>query len=554
MEQRAKDLIKIGNKLFEDKQSVDSLWQEIALNFYPERADFTETRNAGDEYADHLYSSVPAMARRELGNVISAYLYSRSQKRFSIHVANETLDNSDAERKFLEFITDIQWRAMYDSPAGLSRTAKESGNALAAFGNAVIKFGMNRQADGLLFKSYHLRDNAWVENAEGRIDANWRKAKMSARQISEQWPTTHSKEVDKALDKEPHKEFDVQHIVVPARLYNYKSKSGKQFPFTSLYVETKEEVVLEEVGLNYFCYVIPRWQTVENSQYGLSMATAIVLPDGRTMQVVIRTLREAGEKYVDPPMIGVGDALRGDMALYAGGFTNADIEFDGRLEDVLRPVMQIKDGMPVGFQIAAALKEDIREGFFLDKIRLTDQTNRDMTAYQVRSIIEDQIRSQAPIFDPIEEEFEPLYRGVFDIMMGAGAFPIQYMPPTLRNQNIKFEFRSQLADLADQREAQTYITIRDSILAPAAQFDPAQLANVNWTEATRDAMRAGGWKAKWFNPKDAVDEERKRIAQEAEVQKGLGIASAASHIANQGGQGLQSLIEASAKVPTNEQT
>ena len=86
MEQRARDIVKIGNKLFDQKHEMDSLWQEIALNFYPERADFTTKRNAGEEFSDHLFSSYPVLARRELGNMLAASLRPRSQKWFSLHV------------------------------------------------------------------------------------------------------------------------------------------------------------------------------------------------------------------------------------------------------------------------------------------------------------------------------------------------------------------------------------------------------------------------------------------------------------------------------------
>jgi hypothetical protein len=544
MDQRARDALKMGEKLFEKKKEVDGLWQEIALNFYPERADFTSTRGAGDEFADHLFSSYPVLARRELGNLLSASLRPRSQDWFSIHVDDEDLDSGDAEREYLERITKVQRKFMYEASAGFVRATKQADHDFAAFGNAVIKFGPNRDGDGLLFQNFHLRDNAWSENAEGRVDCNHRNWDPTARQLAHHFPKTISSEVQRALKKDPEKPFKCRHIVMPSRLYEYKSQTGRKFPFVSLYVECESETVLEEVGLNYFCYVIPRWQTVAGSAFGSSMATSVILPDGRTTQIVIRTLREAAEKHVDPPMIAIGDAIRGDIALYAGGVTTADIEYDERLGEVLRPITMDKGSMPVGFEIAEALKMDIRSGFFLDKIQLPE-IKGDATAYQVRKIIEDSIRSQAPIFEPIEEEYNsPLCDGAFQVLRDGGAFSASEMPESLADRDVQFSFRSPLADMADQREAELFVDGVTRILAPIAQIDPAQLENVDITEGTRDALRANGFKAKWFKPREAVEQRQKQMAQAAAMAKGMETLGAAGTIAEQGGKGMAALNEA----------
>jgi len=271
------------------------------------------------------------------------------------------------------------------------------------------------------------------------------------------------------------------------------------------------------------------------------MATGILLPDGRTLQVVMRTLREAGEKYVDPPMVAVGDAIRGDIALYAGGVTQADMDYDEKLGEVLRPISQNRGGMPIGFDIAAALKEDIRAGFFLDKIQLPE-TNAHMTATEVRRRIQEHIRSAAPISKPIQQVYNhPLCDGVFDLLMAVRAFPMAEMPETLSDKELKFEFRSPLDELAEQNEADTYVDIMERIVMPAAELDPAQLENVNLTDATRDAMRAAGWKQKWFNPKEAVDARREQQAKEAEEAKAMEAAAGMAQIAEQGGKGISAI-------------
>ncbi len=541
---RAKEILRIGDKMFADKRQVDSLWQEIALNFYPERADFTTTRNEGEEFSDHLFSSYPILARRELGNLFAPNLRPTTQKWFGIHVNDEDLDEDVENRKFLDRMTTIQWRAMYDPLSMFVKSTKEADHDFAAFGNAVIQTTPNVVGDRLLYKTYHLRDNAWSENAEGKIDCNHRNWNPTARQLGHFFPENISKEVKEALEKDPEIKFNCRHVVMPSRLY--KSSNNRQFPFTSLYVERDSETVLEEVGLTYFPYTIPRWHTITGSPFGVSMATSVALPDGRTMQVVLRTLREAGEKFVDPPMIVVGDAVRGDIPLYPGGITVADIDYDERLGEVLRPVVQDRGGMPIGFEIAAALREDITAAFFLDKIQLPE-TNVEMTAFEVRRRIEKHIRAAMPLFEPIETDYnQPLCENTFHVLMENGAFgDMEQMPESLRGEDIKFSFRSPLQDMSDQNEAEIYTGIMESIIIPAMQIDPAQIENIDLTEATRDAAKAAGWKPTWFKDKSAVDEKRAELAEQAQAAQGMEEADAIAGIVEKGGKGIKSLEDVS---------
>lgn len=53
-----KALRELAGNLFDKRGPLMSLWQEIAEQFYPERADFTTTRSVGEDYAAHLSSSL----------------------------------------------------------------------------------------------------------------------------------------------------------------------------------------------------------------------------------------------------------------------------------------------------------------------------------------------------------------------------------------------------------------------------------------------------------------------------------------------------------------
>lgn len=545
MDAKARTVIQIGDGLFKQRGDLNSLWQEIALHFYPERADFTVTRSLGDEYADHLHSSYAPLARRELGNILSSNLRPRGSKWFSVHVEDEALDSGIEERRFLDHLGEMMWRAMYNPMAGFVRATKQADHDFVAFGNAVIKIALNQNGDGLSYQNYHLRDCVWAENAEHKVDQLHRKWEPTAWQLVQMFPKTVPDAVRKMVEKEPNKTVPCRHVVVPQRMYDFKSPRGKKFPFISLYIALEQETILEERGMSYFCYNVPRWQTFANTQYAHSMSTAICLPDGRTNNAVVRTLIEAGEKYVDPPMIAQTGVVRGGLDLYAGGLTTVDMEYDERLGEALRPVSQNSSGVPIGMDLSAMVKEDIRTAFFLDKMQLPDHTSAEMTAFETRRRIQELMRAQAPIFEPIEEDYShPLCDTTFHVLSKGGLFPLDQMPPSLSNANLRYTFRSPLSDLAEQQDAEVYIDLMNRIWLPAAQVEPEQMAQVNLTKATRDAAMSAGWKADWLTEEGAVDQVKEENRQKQEAAEMMAQLQAVGDAAKSGGEGMRAITQA----------
>ena len=544
MDSRAREIVRIGKGLFEAKQIVDTLNQEIALNFYPDRADFTEKRTMGEEFSDHLFTSYPVLAHRELSNMLAANLRDQSRQWVNIHVQNERVDQGREERAFLEYLTKIHWRGLYDPKAHMIKATKQTDFDFAAFGNGVIYGTPNMDNDGPLYRNYHLRDCAWSENAAGEVDHLHRRWKPTARQLVSIFGDKVHASVRKCLKKEPEKTFECQHVAMPSRLYSNKNRKGEDFAFTSLWVDVANQHTMEEVGLGYFPYCVPRWHLVSGSQYGRSLATSVILPDGRTMQVITRTLREAGEKFVDPPMITIADAIRGDVATYPGGITVADMEYDERLGEVLRPLSQDRGGMPIGFEMASALKEDISSGFLLDKIQLP-MPAKEQTAFEIRRRMEEHIRSSAPIFEPIQQDYNiQLNELNFNILSDGGAFPWDQMPEGLMGQDIEYKFMSPLSELAEQAKAQVFGEVMQSVIGPVSQFDPAQMKRINLDEAVGDATKALGMPANWDNGVEAVDQERQRLMQLQQMQMQMQAVQQGATIAETGANAEKALSEA----------
>lgn len=545
-----KALIERGDQLFGKRGTLLSLWQEQADNFYPERADFTVTRTLGTDFADHLSTSYPLLVRRDLGNSLGTMMRPTNIDWYHMRLERQEREDQPA-KEWLERATQIQKRAMYDRRSLFVRASKESDHDIAAFGQSVKTVELNRNADGLLYRCWHLRDVAWCENAEGKISTVHRKAKMTAMDLCQTFPgKIHSKIADCTSGngkREPYREFNIRHIVMPCEDYGderwmRKDRRGElATPWVSVFIDVDNAHEIECVGQSYFMYIIPRWQTVSGSQYAFSPATVCGLPDARLLQAITRTLLEAGEKFTNPPMIAVQEALRSDVAIYAGGITWVDQQYDERLGEVLRPLSQDKSGIPIGMDMAHDVRAMLAEAFFLSKLTLPER-GPEMTAYEVGQRVQDYIRQAAPLFEPLEDEDNgAVCDTTFELLMRHGAFgPNEDMPQSLSGQDIGFTFESPLHE-AIERQKGTKFMEATGLLAQVAQVEPAAAVQLDVVTAFRDVLLSIGIPAKWVRSEEAVQQEVEAQAQQKQAADLLGALGAGADVAQKIGDAGQAL-------------
>lgn len=535
----AKELIAYGDKLFEKRGTLMSMWQTMSENFYPERADFTLTRTLGDEFAGHLTTSYPLLVRRDLGNSLGAMMRSTSLDWFHMRLLREEYEDQPA-KEWMEWAAATQRRAMYDRGSLFTRASKESDHDLAAFGQSVKTVELNKSANGLLYRCWHLRDVVWHEDEEGKIGTVHRKWKPTAQELVKLFgDKCHPKVRDKLIggSKDPYCEINVRHVVMPSDQHG----EGFKTPYVSVYIDVDNAHIMEEVGQSYFMYVIPRWQTVSGSQYAFSPATVAALPDARLLQAMTLTLLEAGEKAANPPMLGVQEAIRSDVAVYAGGLTWIDAAYDERLGEALRPLTQDKSGIPFGADMRRDIMGMLRECFYLDKLSLP-VTGPEMTAYEVAQRVQDYIRQASPIFEPLEHEDNgAVCETTFELMLSHGAFgSYEDIPQSIRGKEIGFRFESPLHDAIERQKGQKFAEAR-ALLAETLPLDPTAAAHLDFRTAFRDTLTSIGVPAKWMNSEEDADaqiEQDKAEAQAAKLLEGMG---AGAEVGEQIGKAAQAL-------------
>lgn len=541
MEQRAKDEIQFGDDLFSKRVALMSLWQEQADNFYSERADFTVIRSLGMDFASILTTSYPLLCRRDLSNIFSTMLRPSDKEWFDVSVLRE--DRLDLEgKRWLEWSTNTQRRAMYDPVAKLQRATNEGDNDYIVFGQAVLSSELNRDGNALLHRCWHLRDTVWAEGYGGDIDYVQRKWKPTVREFCKTFPKYKDADGKLAtrLEKDPFGTIEIRHIVKPAEDWDRLGKS-RVHPYVSIYICVDYEDVIEEIGIWNKRYVIPRWQTVSGSQYAYSPVSVCALPDARLIQAMSLILLEAGEKAVTPPMVTPGGVIRSDVNLFAGGITAYDASYDEKAGEVLRIIPHDYTGFNFGMQLRADVAQMISKAFYLDKINLP-KLDKEMTAFEVSTRVSEYVRNALPIFAPTEVEYNGALCEIdFDLLMRGGAFgAYRDMPQSIRGQDIQFKFQSPLQGALEQQKGAEFNNAK-ALLAEAAALDPGAVNMIDARIALRDALEGIGTPIKWMRTPKAMAQIDQQHAQQEATQQMLDTMQKGAMVAKTTGDAMQSM-------------
>ncbi len=511
------ELLGLAKKLFDNQYSILSLWQTTAEHFYPERADFTVTRNIGQELADNVIDSTPQLFRRDFCNSFASML--REDEWFNMGVKGAA---DFRGKQWLQWATQ-QMRDLMDDPSSqFTRATKQGDHDYGTFGQCVISVEPNKLRNGILYRNWHLRDCAWFEDETGEVCGVVRKWNPTVRDLIQTFGEKNvHPDIKTKFEENPQAEHNCYHIFLPVDMRGGSERESMKY--VSIFIDIANGKIMEETEMSHKYYVIPRFQTIAGSPYAYSPATVVGLPNSRMLQAMTFTLMEAAERYARPPLIATQKVIRSDVNLEADGITWVDEEYDERTGAALRPMTQDRGGFPIGHEMRDEVKMILNSAFYLDKLNMP-QVDKEMTAYEVSELMKKYRREVLPLFSPLEKEYNgQLCELSFEIAFRNGFLgsPMD-VPPSLLGRDYEFKFKSPLSATEEEKRQVQFRQMSEQ-LAMAMQFEEGVKDNVNIDAAFRDAMTSTGTPMHWmFDPEQVAAQREMSMQQDMAMLEAQG--------------------------------
>lgn len=401
-------------------------------------------------------------------------------------------------------------------------------------------------------QSYAMGSFLWAEDDEGRVDTLHWEMEMPVREVVEKWGLNKCSARTKALFERNHihQTITVCGAIEPRRTHDpMKPLYATNMPVAVYYWEKGERGgFLHEGGLEAKTSIIgPRWEVVQGDPWPISSPARDALGDVKQLQAQHYDRDIAVQMSYKPPMVG---PVEGSMFSYSPGAYN--VMAISQMEKG-KPSQLVNGAVNVQYldQGIAQTQERVNEAFYARLFRIASEYGvqgvKDVTAYAISQIKEEQLMVLGPVLDSIDRGLlAPLVETAYHYALTSDLLPPP--PDELSGAAVSVQFTGLLFQaMRAIGVAPTERVIGFAGTMAAAGMTSA-MQNFDEDKLLRNFADQVGFDADNFRDPDQVEEERKAEAeamqQQQMIQAAPQMAQAANLISEASARGQEGMVGA----------
>ena len=481
-------------------------FQELADYMLPRKADIVRKRSRGEKRMDQIFDGTALQAVDLLSASLHGMLTSGATPWFHLALKDPDIGRDSQVQEWLETTSLRMMQAFNQS--NFETEIHEMYVDLVVFGTGCMFVEMD--GNQLRFSTRHIAEYHIAENQYGLVDTLFRKYKIPARQAVLRFGYDNVTDyIKKIYDKKPDDEVTILHAVLPRYERDTSKEDSLNMPFASVYICMESKMPLSVGGFQEFPYVVPRFLKATGETMGRSPAM-VALPDVKMLNLMSKTIIQAAQKQIDPPLLVPDDGFVLPIRTNPGGLNF----YRSGSRDTITP-LNTGSNIPIGLQMGEQRRQAIRSAFYVDQLLSGGAPN--MTATEVIQRQEERMRVLSPALGRLMNEMlRPLVERTFALMLRNDMLDVA--PEILQGRDVDIEYVSPLARA--QKSSSLNNTMKAlEILMPLAQSLPVG-DHVDPDGLVRHITDALGVPKTVLNSDEEIAQQRQqRAAQQAQMQE-----------------------------------
>ena len=481
----------------------DSHYQELADYMLPRKADIVRKRARGEKRMELIFDGTALQSVDLLASSLHGMLTSGATPWFHLTLKDDELGRDEEVQAWLEDTSSRMMRAI--TMSNFETEVHEMYVDLVVFGTGCMFVEMDKTS--MRFSTRHISEFYVAEDQFGIVDTVFRKYRLPARQAVQRFGIENvGKFIQKTFEKKPDEEVVVLHCVMPRKERDPTKQDNKNMPFASMYICMETKMVMQESGFQEFPYVVPRFLKATGEVMGRSPAM-VALPDVKMLNLMSKTIIQAAQKLIDPPLLVPDDGFLLPVRTQPGGLNF----FRSGTRDTITP-LNTGANIPIGLNMEEQRRTAIRSAFYVDQLLTGGSPN--MTATEVVQRQEERMRVIGPVLGRLMNEMlRPMIDRVFALMLRADM--LAPPPEILQGLDVDVEYVSPLARA--QKSSSLNSTMKAlEILLPLAQALPVA-DHINADGLVNHIMDSLGVPKKVVKPQSEVDAGREEQAAQQQA-------------------------------------
>ena len=410
----AEELSAMKSGLDAQRDVFSNLYESCLFYFLPEFQGESVYRQGSqvNEESQPL-SAVGQKANSSLAGGIFSHTVAMDSEFFGFRTNDEEMNDKESVRKWFTEASKACIRQMANS--NFSLMTYETILYYSTLNTGVM---YSSYEDGkLIYQNYPITQCSIAEDKNGVVDTLFRSFDMTAQQAYGKWGEDCHKKIKDAY-KDPTQrftKFPFYHAVIPRHGRDVKSKSNKEMPFASYYVDLNNAKTMEEGGYKSFPYAVPRFLRTSTTPYGRGSSFSAV-NIARAIDRLEASIEDGTELVIQPSIwIPAGSTEEVDMTPNSVNFFNPTA---GKPE-----FFQPNIDFNAGEVRIERLSNSIMTLFYADLFMMLED-RKNMSATEVNARMAEKMQAITPVINRLDNEFfTPVIVRTLELLMDNGVIP-----------------------------------------------------------------------------------------------------------------------------------